>query len=554
MRPFPILVTAFLAFCLASSSFAQTTFSYRNVTDNRKQPVQRYRNCIITTLGFHINDGKFDRAVNDQLGVIGNDFDGSMEIGMAPAEGALYKNIWFPIDGYKRSFIGKHTAIFSMDLNDGDASDDDWNVRLETSLSNPLIAANEQKLTNENDRKYPINIINGEIDIKQVNKDHLMEYENYSPKVFIDHIGMYGPWVSDHGWRSGWISSVVGSHGTYIEIHPMEQLWWTEKQGNNRIYHLNMANDNSGRYNERSDFDTDTRLVTVWHTNPMKHTYYIPFAIPLRGETVKYSFARLSENNITARYSDGIDHRLTYKGRTILTIKEPPNDIIKIDFINTGIDPEAFLRNERDTIIKGFIKIETSLGKTGSDYAGNLFLRLTEENPNLVLSEQRRFRVTLENITCISVDDGDSQEDIMGFIGVRAESTVFFPSQANHLPDNSPSPLLWAKLDGQAQKIKKDESIVINKSFLYTLPGGSIITLFADLDEDDGNADKNKTMLDDAHWYAVDDADDKLEKFGKMEERVIPTNDLRRGQSTTKDFKFGSGGTEVRFSVKVEAL
>ena len=541
-----------------SISFSQSIIQTRMVHDDRVTPAIEFRNCIITQLGFHQFDGNYERATKQQLGVIGNDFIAPMRIGLAPAEGVLYKNVWHPIDGYKRTFIGIHTTIFSMDLNDGDASDDDWNVALKTSNTNRLIRDNSVKLT---DAKliYPSNFIQGEIDIKQSNKPHLMEYSNNAPKVTIDHIGVYGPWVIDVGNSP--------RHDHYNEIHPLEQLWWTEKTGNGRVYHLNMANDNSGRYNKSSNFDTDDDEHHPWQTNPMSHIYYIPFNIPLTGSQVDYSISLISKNNLTNKYKDGIEHYLVYKNKRLIHIKEPNEDILKIDFINTGIDPVAILRRANDTLIKGFIKIETSIGSARGDYAGNLFLKVTEKNPNLternttiVVGERRgKIKVALQHIKCINADDGDPQEDVTGFIGVRAESTAFYPIQANQLADNAESPLLWSRLDGDAQKIKEGETITVNKSFTYSLPfKGSSLILIADLDEDDGNGDDNKTTLD--------DEDDKLEKDfssnsvdeGRMVNGVvykpIELNDLILNQPISRKMDFGSGGTKIEVSFEVELI
>lgn len=570
---------------------AQTTFDIRVTTDRRETPTRTSRNFIISNLGYHQLDGNYEKATEQQLGVIGNDFVAPVKIGTAPAETISAIDTWFPIDEFKRTFVGRHNVIFSMDLNDGSAMDDDWNVRIIVPEDNSLIRDNKDRLSKIGETMfkilgldiklespefhYPLTYINGEIDIKQVNKIFMMEYQDYTPKAWIDHAGMYGPWVYDRGWRQSFAGDILdnkllGVHGTFIEIHPMEQLWWTEKKPNGRIYHLNMANDNSGRFNERSDFDEGSgSLKSVWQTNPMIHTYYIPFNVPIRSEPVKFIISPVSENNLTKPYTDGTEHNLVYRNRNLINIKEPPGDIIKIDFINTGIDPVAILKDIKDTLIKGFIKIEASIGKAAGDYAGNLFLKVRELNPNLnpryessTQGEKRgKVQVTLKNIKCTGVDDGDPQEDIMGFIGVRVSSANFYPVDANQLPDNSDSPLLWSKLDGEAQKSRSGESLVLNKSFIYSLPiKGSTITLVADLDEDDGNGDNNKTMLDDPK---LSDADDKLEaKFeanttdnGKTEAgavfKPIKLKELSLNQPITRKMYFGSGGTKVEIEFEI---
>lgn len=556
------------------NTYSQSEIQYRNVTDNRVTPAKKYRNCIITSIRRHIDDGKFNLAVKEQLGVIGNDYDGPQKIGTTPAEGPLNKNLWFPIDGYKRTMIGKHNQHFSMDLYDGDALDDDWNIRLITPMSNSYLQANKNKLENLSDRKYPINYINGEIDMKQVAKWDLMKYGLNSPKANIDYIGMYGPWVYDVGFRPG--------HGTFIEIHPMEQLWWVEKNLGFKTYHLYAFNDNSGRFKERSDFDTDNATLDItWQTNPMNHAFYVPFEIVKGRNEMEYTISCFSKNNLTGNYSDGTEHFLIYNNKKLLSVTEPTGDILKIDFINVGFDQAAINAGVRDTVIKGFIKIESSIGRSDGDYAGHFFLNMVEKekstgishSQNLPTTGQWKVKATLTEIKCISADDSNGDEDLYGYIGVRAETDKENPALSNLLPDNSSTPLLWSRLDGECLNLRRGAKEVLNKSLVYTFSDKNAkIKLIANLEEDDTNVDNNKTQMDSPGIAnglidQFDDPDDKLEKVfvennlydGNMNNEGVITmpvkiNSLQLNQPIYRTMYFGSGGTKIEVKFKIELI
>ncbi|MBK9565873.1 MAG: hypothetical protein IPO37_12035 [Saprospiraceae bacterium] len=71
----------------ALTALSQTKLQFIPMADKQFKTPILYRKCNIVTLGFHNLDGKYDLAVDEQLGVIGSDFIGSLKIGKAPAEG-----------------------------------------------------------------------------------------------------------------------------------------------------------------------------------------------------------------------------------------------------------------------------------------------------------------------------------------------------------------------------------------------------------------------------------------------------------------------------------
>jgi hypothetical protein len=56
-------------------------------------------------------------------------------------------------------------------------------------------------------------------------------------------VGVYGPWIFDT------------AHCHQPEIHPAEQFWWSEMEGQNKKYYLNVFADSSGRFWWRDQMD-----------------------------------------------------------------------------------------------------------------------------------------------------------------------------------------------------------------------------------------------------------------------------------------------------------
>ena len=84
-----------LFFIVSLQSKSQSIITKRETRDHAKN--QTYRTFTIEQLKKRVNDGKYEKALNDQLGVIGNDYFGEQEIGMA-IEQERRLNTRYPID------------------------------------------------------------------------------------------------------------------------------------------------------------------------------------------------------------------------------------------------------------------------------------------------------------------------------------------------------------------------------------------------------------------------------------------------------------------------
>ena len=528
---------------------------------------------IITSKTLHTQPAKFAQAVDEQLGVFGNDFFGEIFVGTAPNEGALNKNVYFPVDGFKRTFVGRQTNVFSVAVEN--AGDDDVNLVLETRPDHPLILANEKRLRGEK-ATHQLNVVNGEIDLHQTHMHLLRKYAASTPKANVDAVGMYGPWVIDRGWfdEKHWYlpdAALPGhqGHPNYIEIHPMEQLWWVEKQGDSRIFHLAFMNDNSGRFDKRSRFDTDEgTLNRIWVENPMIGRFAVAFEVR-PGKPVEYVIERIGDKHAHAP-ADGRVHKLVMDGKTLVTVREPADgpDLITVGFRFAGVVPapaqskthaSSAVIGLAPTLVRGFIVIQTTVG-VGSDVAGNLFLKVTEKRvqqqappTHLPVGTKTRTRVTLDSFSCTGADDDGGVEEVHGYVGVRVTSPAAWPKTANILPADSSSPLLWSLLDDLGSlHLRKSQTVRINKSFHYDLDNQAEITLVADLNEDDDSGDDNPTT--------ADGDDDRLASIKSKDcqaglcRRTIKVSELALGKPLPVAFTFGSGGTLVTVHLKVEKL
>lgn len=569
----------FLFLTISLQSISQSIITKRETRDHTKN--QTYRTFTIEQLKKRVNDGKYEKALNDQLGVIGNDYFGEQEIGMA-IEQERRLNTRYPIDGFKRTIKGKVVGNYFRIYNNSDR-DDDYHVEIEAALNDPLLIKNKVRLNAETNAKTPHNLILGEIDIHQSHKQNFLTYRDDMPAKFIDYACLYGPWIADRGNYG-----VQSSHGTYFEIHPSEQIWWTEKRKTEIVYSLLSANDNSGHFDDAgSDYDEENGARPLkngaWVPKILNSVFAIPFCVQLNKGTKQFNLLQLSNRN-THPSVDGKIQYLKYRGKTIVSVINfsPTNDLIDIEFDNVGFETiniqakNGKTASTTDTLIKGFLLIKNKVGQAidKSDIAGHLLTLVTETGylKDKIINESLiKFKIKLENITCKKVDDSDDKEDIYGYIGARVLDISDKPGLANVKPINSNTPLLWAKNDGDCINLKAGQVLSINKEFVYETSSSAILTLIADLNEDDANDDNNPTMTDGiSGWTSepienlVSLADDifgtnssdsyKDDLMGKVKEENVIISRFTKGQKEKRKFQFSSGGTLLEVNLLIERL
>jgi hypothetical protein len=351
----------------------------------------------ITSLGPQTEEGRelWERAINDQMGIIGNDYRGPEEIGTACFERASNNvaipdnfNFWCPqkqlrdhrrAPYFKRTEVGRVKEVRQAKI-DGTFADYDVNIDVAPNThymylvndAHPreytdLMAAQwkatgaipyleQSGLPNCNSRET----------IKEFHNIEAEVAEDYWPKGnhtfgrarFADlalmrvgrDISLYGTWIYDRG------------HCCHPEIHPAEQVWWSEAQTNGRQYNLNVFCDASRRFFWRKQMDEGTK-GKPWAEPPIKGLFAIAFeySLPIVAQAVisttkQFEAGYIQHYNLVAYPGAEQTYKLVYRDRTLVSFI-PHNEAFKVSFEHVGTVPGE------PNHIRGFMVIETSVGK-----------------------------------------------------------------------------------------------------------------------------------------------------------------------------------------------
>ncbi len=354
-------------------------------------------NTTITSLGVQSAEGSmlWERATNQQMGIIGNDYRGIEEIGSAAFErdshvaGFLdFQNFWYvqkqkndhrSIVYFKRTLAGKVREALQVQIN-GAYSDYDVNIDIvpDSQFMYLLNDAHPREYTHLMERQWQATGALPYIEqsgmpncdapetIEEFSRLEAEIAEDYWPKgnttfgrarladMTLLRVGkemcVYGTWIYDRG------------HCCHPEIHPAEQLWWSDLEGNGKKYNLNVVCDASRRFFWRKQMDDGTK-IKPWAEPPVKGLFAIAFkcAIP-RGETAVGQTTRQFEAGYIQHYNlaeyPGAEqtYNLVYQNKTLVSFI-PHNNAFKVSFEHVGIIPGS-----PDTI-RGFLVIETSVGR-----------------------------------------------------------------------------------------------------------------------------------------------------------------------------------------------
>lgn len=359
----------------------------------------------ITTLGPQSagDAAQWSRA-NPTMGVIGSDFRGPQEIGSAQFERASnnalipdWLNFWFPskqpndhrsIVYFKRTLTGlitdKITKNWSevvidaagrpqkfsgtYELSDvphianisGTYPDFDLNIDVAPTADYMYLINDSHKPERSTEVKMkdlvddnhdpctdPFIKVEAEIDTASAAKQSLV---NSLQARIGKQIAMYGPWIYDIG------------HCDHPEIHPAEEIWWTDNNGpnNSQLYHLNVFADSSKRFWWRSQMDDGTKLHP-WGAPPITGLFAIAFEVPIdttRVGTVggkRFEVSTVDFYNVVPVPDSNKVFNLVYKGNTLVSFV-PHNDTFKVSYENVGLKPGT------SNIVHGFLVIETTVG------------------------------------------------------------------------------------------------------------------------------------------------------------------------------------------------
>ncbi len=358
----------------------------------------------ITTLGTFTPDASslWDKANKDQLGIIGNDYRGIEEIGSACFQRASNNaaipdnlNFWYPQiiprDHrnilFKRTLSGKVVKAHQVNIQ-GTFADFDVNIDIEPlpNYSYLLTQAHPREYTGLMSMQYNASKLSlenlltkppwawesgsGKADCEsEADKEEFTRIEaeiapeywpqgnhKYGRSALADmclirtgkNICVYGPWIYDKG------------HCCHPEIHPAEQIWWSEPQDRAVKYNLNVFCDASKRFWWRKQMDDGTKL-RPWAAPPIKGVFAIAFEVPLNqtaaanGQvTKKFEVSNIEHYNVIEYPNADQTYNLLYQGTTLVSFI-PHNNAFKVSYENVGLKPGT-------NIVRGFLVIETSVG------------------------------------------------------------------------------------------------------------------------------------------------------------------------------------------------
>ena len=358
----------------------------------------------ITTLGPQSSSdaAQWNRA-NPTMGVVGSDFRGPQEIGSAAFERASnniaipdWFNFWYPnkqpndhrsIVYFKRTLTGvitdritknwtgqvpdgpgrSRTVSGTYDLSDvphvanitGTYPDHDLNIDVQPFVDYMYLINDSHKPERSTAKAMKDLVdsdhdpctdrfirVEAEVDAGNVAKQSLAT--SLQQRVG-KQIAMYGPWIYDIG------------HCDHPEIHPAEEIWWTENAPNNgQVYHLNVFADSSKRFWWRSQMDDGTKLHP-WGAPPITGLFAIAFEVPVDTLHVgtsggqRFEVANLDHWNVATVPDSNKVYDLVYGGRTLVSFV-PHNDAFKVSYENVGLKPGT------NNMARGFLLIETTVG------------------------------------------------------------------------------------------------------------------------------------------------------------------------------------------------
>ncbi|MDO1444614.1 hypothetical protein Q0590_00045 [Rhodocytophaga aerolata] len=314
----------------------------------------------------------WDTITNYYYGVASTGFIGLDEkIGLCQAK-ADEGGPWTPVDGYKRTLCG-YLSIKSRPIRVNTDGDIDLYVIpdppfrwLQFNSRRPRghvydayslcceVALNEPGGDKSN---------NGVAFLKTIPR-HILQFNN---------VGVYGPWVSDNG------------HENSPEIHPIQQMWRTTKNPNGDIdYFLYCFLDNSGRYNQISDFSPQNCIPTPWVTIPLVNVFYIPFEIKLN-EANSYNYVLEFQSGRNINYQPPLADQLrlivnnTVRITANKTTSNLPDNPTNQQFpIITFYD----ICQVDNNTIRGYLAVEVSIGKQTSNTGAHAFFKITKMKIN----------------------------------------------------------------------------------------------------------------------------------------------------------------------------
>lgn len=284
----------------------------------------------------------------------------------------VWFNSWRPVDGFKHT-LSATLHHFNWNYND----DEDWNLHCVPSNSFQFLINDVEALHSESSAEH-----------NKCGNAKCMEAEISPDKKLWENPWFFAPGASSddaddsgYSWLEGrqmcffgpWIMDA--NHDFKSEIHPAEMIWWKDHfeggfGGNGDpfdIFWLMLMQDNTGRFDDRDNFDCDGDAPSgwkPWSDSPVSGQFNIAFEVDPNGPPVHFEIVEIFNRSVvtsqdpTARpdADNGTEHALEYNGKVLVTVKEtqPNDDDLGVTFTGVCKRPNGKLQ--------GFVSIRSAVG------------------------------------------------------------------------------------------------------------------------------------------------------------------------------------------------
>ena len=453
----------------------------------------------------------YNQAMRQNQGIVGMEalFPNFAMVSPATVSAEMFGNrtTHRSIDGFRRPHTGILTSVNRMTTS-VTSSDDDVLMWI---FPNPGDWPYESYIATGNTKAR---VIEGEIDVMDA---FSAEIFTHGPKAFQQFTG-FGPWI--HEKHNYWDSR---PHD-YIEIHPLENFWWSELANGKMKYTIGIFSDNSGRFN-------------AWRRNPVIALDAIAFEYQTGAQPLNYTMRVLTSLHMVPYplFNDNaIEHHLMDGNQEIAVIREAssPNIHFSIDFARISKTPIPTPPGEPQRYsYKGLLKIHSAV-KDG----GHSIFTVQENTGGISLGRRiSDLTVTLRSIRCVSESDRGDEEELYGAYGVSAV-TGMEPFHVNVFSPGTTDGLLWRRQDFDPLDIRSGQTSQINGVRTFVLPRTGELVIYGDVDEEDEREG----------WGG--DNDELHEPFVER----IPVSSLTNGVPRLITHTYASGGTKIEVLLSVE--
>jgi hypothetical protein len=337
----------------------------------------KIKNTDIGTFRPFQEQARWDHAVNNQMGIIGSDFRGPEEIGSAAFERASrllpdWINFWYPqkqprdhrrIVYFKRTLSGtllRSSVTKVSTFEEQFYTDDDLCIHIKPGPGYEYLVndAHPREYTDVMEAQWtgsghqsgkpncddPESLeeaesVECEIDASSQAKERLHG-------IFAGSVGRqlcaYGPWIYDKG------------HCCHPEVHPAEQIWWSDPFGEGRVYFGNLFCDESGRFWWRDQMDDGTKLKP-WAEPPISGTFAIAFEMELNSPAKQFEIGVQDAHNHTTAAEGFERHHLVYQNNTLISVVQDLSNPMIVSFEDVGLVGASTVR--------GFLVLAASVGR-----------------------------------------------------------------------------------------------------------------------------------------------------------------------------------------------